>query len=97
MDIVRGYVTNVLDGDTFEIDIDWRAPSNDHPYQDIERVRLADVNAPELHQPGGEAAHARLRRQIQGQRVQVKIRARDRYGRVLGEYRVLTEAARMVW
>ena len=51
------------------------------PTDDVERVRLRGVHAPELSEPGGLAARDRLRRELLGRRVRVDIFARDVYGR----------------
>ncbi len=88
MDTIEGLVINVLDGDTFDLDVDRVGRSNGYEYNDVERVRLAGVNAPELAEPGGRAAHTRLRTAIQGRRVRVDVRARDRYGRIVGTCRL---------
>lgn len=81
MDRAWGFVLNVPDGDTFEIDIDSVSRQNTYSYNDVERVRLRGVHAPELSEPGGLAARDRLRRELLGRRVRVDIFARDVYGR----------------
>lgn len=83
MDRAWGFVLNVYDGDTFEIDIDSVSRHNTHTYRDVERVRLRSVSAPELSESGGVAARERLRRRLLGRRVRVDIHARDAYGRPL--------------
>lgn len=45
----RGVVKRVVDGDTIEI-------------RNGERVRIANVDAPEMNKPGGEAAKRRLQK-----------------------------------
>lgn len=85
MDILGGQVINVLDGDTFDLDVDEVGEDNDYDYSDVERIRLRGVNAPELDEPGGRAALARLRAEIAGQRVRVGIHARDRFGRLVSD------------
>ena len=78
--------TCVVDGDTF-----WLGG---------EKVRLADINAPETHQPAcpaeralGEAATRRLIALLNAGPVELRTegRDRDRYGRLL---RVVTRAGR---
>lgn len=83
-DIIEGVVVNVVDGDTFDLDIDRIGTQNRYQYSDIERIRVAGIDAPELGTNAGRAAHARLRSQIQGQRVRVEVHARDVWRRVVG-------------
>ena len=64
-------VTRVIDGDTF------LTTSRKHP------VRLANVDAPEKRRKGGSKATQRLKRLIQGKKVEVHTVARDAYGRVV--------------
>lgn len=67
--MARGVVKRVIDGDTFEI-------------RSGERIRIARVDAPELNDPGGEAAKRRMQRLLQpGTSVGLSaVRARS-YGR----------------
>src|SRR5512137_1093174 len=60
-DEVYGRVTHVVDGDTFDLQVQ----DSDRPLDDLIRVRLADIDCPETRgqkaSPGGKAAteHAR--------------------------------------
>ncbi|MXW63519.1 MAG: thermonuclease family protein [Bacteroidetes bacterium SB0662_bin_6] len=63
------YVTNVIDGDTFET-------SSGHP-----RVRLANVNTPERGAPGYAAAKNALTRLVLNKYVTIQTNAHDVYGR----------------
>ncbi|MDO5289206.1 MAG: thermonuclease family protein [Pseudomonadota bacterium] len=49
------------------------------------KLRLRGMDAPELCQPGGLQAQAALRALAQGQAVQVKVLARDRWGRAIAQ------------
>lgn len=84
MDRIAGTVIRVIDGDTFELDVDEVGVRNGYAYNDVERVRLVGVDAPEIDTAAGRAAHARLRAVLQGRRALVEVHARDRYGRVVG-------------
>ena len=64
-----GVVTRVVDGDTLYV--------SGLPV----RVRLADIDAPELGTAGGEAAKAALAGLAEGRRICLDIGGRDRYGR----------------
>lgn len=85
MDRVFGYVQRVVDGDTFELDVDSVSQGNQYNYNDVEKVRIRGIDAPELNSNAGRAAKARLQHEIQGQRVEVDVAARDIYGRLVGD------------
>ena len=50
-----------------------------------QKVRLANVDAPELKDAGGRAAKRRLQALVQGREVALKKYGQDRYGRLLAE------------
>lgn len=66
-------VVQVIDGDTIRV----------HGRE--ERVRIRDVNAPELGEPGAAAAKKVLERTVLNKNVELKIVARDRYRRAVAE------------
>lgn len=72
-----GHVTKVYDGDTITIETQ---------RGDTERVRLVDIDAPELKQAHGIAARDALAEllELDGGAVTVKYSGRDKYGRLLG-------------
>lgn len=59
-------VTQVIDGDTFDISPGWRWRN-----QEGSRIRIANYDAPELHAPGGSAAKSGLERLILRQTVSI--------------------------
>ena len=65
-----GFVQRVHDGDTIAVE--------------GVKVRLYGIDAPELAQPGGEAARDHLRALVLGQRVHVAFMDKDSYGRTVG-------------
>ena len=80
-----GIVTNVVDGDTFDLRIDKTDP---RIIYEIERVRLADVDSPEMSTPEGEPAKVFATEILLGQRVWLDIDdksrdGRDPYGRLI--------------
>lgn len=85
MDRVFGYVLRVVDGDTFELDVDSVSRGNQYNYNDIEKVRIRGIDAPELNSNAGRAAKVRLQNELQGRRVEVDVSARDVYGRLVGD------------
>lgn len=70
------HVRRVIDGDTIEI-VDAGGIRT--------RVRLRDVDAPEMDEPGGPEAKAALEAELLGRRVNVTPHARDRYGRLVAD------------
>ncbi len=75
-----GWVNHVSDGDTLWIKpVEGAAPR---------KVRLLGLDAPELCQPGGEAAREALRQLVVGRPVQVKSNFQDAYGRDMARLRV---------
>ncbi|KQC16417.1 MAG: hypothetical protein APR56_07420 [Methanosaeta sp. SDB] len=68
---VTGVVTNVVDGDTFDV-------------EGFGRVRLADVDSPEMDTPGGKAAKFFAETWLLGEKVQLDVDnlgGKDKYGR----------------
>lgn len=78
---LEGFVVRIVDGDTIHVRVGDR----------LEKVRYIGVNTPELHhprrgaEPGGREARDVNRRLVDGQRVRLEldVRSRDRYGRLL--------------
>jgi micrococcal nuclease len=84
-DEASGIVTNVVDGDTFDLRIDKTDP---RIIYEIERVRLADVDSPEMSTPGGPPAKVFATEALQGKKVWLDIDdkskdGRDPYGRLI--------------
>ena len=80
--LVHGQVDHIIDGDTLVVDLDlgWRV------WLEGARVRLARINAHELHLPGGAEAKAFLASiAAAGASFTLESKALDKYGRVLGD------------
>ena len=78
---IEGTVVRVVDGDTIYVRLGDR----------VEKIRYIGVNSPEIHhpikgeEPGGREAAEVNRRLVDGHhvRLELDVRARDRYGRLL--------------
>ena len=88
-DTIRGPVTKVLDGDTFEMKVTHTGKMNTRQYNDIETVRIAGIDAPEYGTQAGEIAKNQLQRRLLGKEVRCSIQARDTYRRIVAEVVVL--------
>lgn len=69
---ITGKVVNVADGDTITI-MDANKKQN--------KIRLADIDAPEKGQPYGNRATQRLKALVAGKQVTADCREKDKYGR----------------
>lgn len=71
-------VVKVHDGDT--ITVRWSDRDFDFP------IRLADINAPELNQPGGHEARSWLEKRILNETIDIILSERrvEKWGRILG-------------
>lgn len=79
-EVFSGKVTYVTDGDTL-----WVQPDAGGPPR---KLRIDGIDAPEICQSGGEAAHAVLAQHALHQRVAVTVRRYDTYGRGLARIRL---------
>ncbi len=89
MDIIRGVVTRVIDGDTFEVDVTHYHRENEYDYNTHERIRINSIDTPELPSRPGILAKQRLENQILGHTVELWIHARDSYGRLVADVYLL--------
>jgi len=88
-DTIRGPVTNIVDGDTFDMKVTHTGKDNTHQYSDIERIRIAGIDKPELQAPGGQCSKDTLEQKLKGKEVRCYVQARDSFGRVVADVRVL--------
>lgn len=73
-------VTAVVDGDTFDVSPRWQWKG-----QTGNRVRAAGYDAPELHEPGGQAGKTTLERLILGKSVELGTAHRVDRGRLVAD------------
>lgn len=48
-----------------------------------ERVRLTEIDAPEMNTQSGKVAKQKMRKMVEGQKISCSRKGRDRYGRTL--------------
>ncbi len=72
----RGFVPKVIDGDTFEVEVDSST---------TERIRLEGVDAPELNTPEGMKAKQKLEELVLYKEVEYEEKAKDVYGRIVAQ------------
>lgn len=87
-DILRGRVSRVIDGDTFEISGVTATALSGNKYNATETIRIADIDSPELNTGAGQRSKDALERKINGKTVTCTVKARDPYGRVVASVRV---------
>ena len=85
VDEAYGIVTNVVDGDTFDVTIE---KADARVAYSVERVRLADVDSPEIDSDSGPAASDFTHAVLMNKRVYLDIddlsaNGRDSYGRLI--------------
>jgi len=85
-DIIRGPVTNVVDGDTFDISVTHVGTNNVHKYNDVERIRIVSIDAPELNKPGGKHSKNSLETLLLHREVRCSIHSRDSFGRIVADF-----------
>lgn len=90
MDTIRGPVDNVIDGDTIEIRVTHVGKQNCYRYNNIERVRIAEIDMPELNTPQGRRAKYLLQQKLQSKEVRCYVQGRDDYGRIVAKVQVLS-------
>ncbi len=70
---VNAYVMEVIDGDTFGVSgVD-------------EKIRLENIDTPEIDKPGGESAKRRLEELILNRNIVYEEKAHDVYGRIVAQ------------
>ncbi|MGQ0509974.1 MAG: thermonuclease family protein [Betaproteobacteria bacterium] len=87
-DVLRGRVSKVIDGDTFELSGISATASEGRRYNATETIRIASIDAPELNTAAGKRSKEALEGRIGGRNVTCTVSARDVYGRVVASVRV---------
>lgn len=90
MDTIRGRVFSIIDGDTFDMRVTHVGKQNRYKYNDIERIRIAEIDEPELNTLTGRRSRALLQQKLHGREVRCYVQARDEYDRIVARVHVLT-------
>ena len=88
-DTIKGPVTEIVDGDTFDMKVTHVGKNNKFDYNSKTRVRIADIDKPELGTSAGQRSKDLLERKLKGKEVRCYVQSRDTYGRVVAEVKVL--------
>lgn len=83
--IIKGRVTNVVDGDTIDIEVTYIDPQNLHTYRPSERIRIYGPNAAELPSAEGFKEKERTEKKLLGKEVTLLTRLRDGHGRIVAK------------
>ncbi len=89
LDCIKGTVTNVVDGDTFDMTVTSQDPNNEYQYGDNERIRIAGTNAQETGTKDGGKAMLLLAYAILNKNVKCSIHSCDVYQRLVASYTVI--------
>jgi len=88
-DTIRGPVISIVDGDTFDMKVTHTGLDNREKYNNQERIRIADIDEPELNTSAGQRSKEKLQRKLLGKEVRCTVQARDSYGRIVAKVRIL--------
>lgn len=88
-DTIRGPVTRIIDGATFEINVTHIGKNNEKTYGNTEIIRIAGINAQELSSGQGQLAKSGLENKLRGKEVRCSVQTRDTYGRIVATYDIL--------
>lgn len=88
-DVIQGPVTQVVDGDTFDMTVTYANPTNKIRYNHSERIRIASIDAPELNTPAGKRSKDALERKLKGKWVSCTVQARDTYSRIVADVKLI--------
>lgn len=88
-DTIRGSVSKVIDGDTFDMNVTHTGKDNQYDYSNSERIRIANIDAAELGSFGGYRDKTKLEKTILGKEVRCSIQARDTYHRVVADVKII--------
>ena len=84
-----GLVIVIIDGDTFDLKITHTGNNNRYKYNTKTRIRIADIDAPELNTASGKRSKELLEKRLKDKEVRCYVQSKDTYGRIVAEVEVL--------
>ena len=72
-DVIWGTVTNILDGNTFEINVTHREKGNKEQYQDTERIKINKIEVPQVPSNATDRSKDILEHNLKGKFVRCDI------------------------
>ncbi|MFQ5940367.1 MAG: hypothetical protein ACE5KA_01535 [Nitrososphaerales archaeon] len=84
-DMIWGTVTNILDGNTFEINVTHREKNNKERYQDTESIKIEKIEVPQIPRNIADRSKDKLESYLRGKFVLCKIYQRSADGYLLAE------------
>jgi len=88
-DFIQGKVTEVIDGDTFVMTIEQVGTQNQYEYNNSEKIRIQNFDAPELKSPFGLRSKTSLEMKIKGKTVLCTVASRDTFGRIVATVKIV--------
>jgi hypothetical protein len=89
MDIIKGHVFNVSDGESFDIKVTHTHAKNKIRYKFQERVHIANLDELNLPAKEGKREWIDLYNHLINKKVVVHIESRNAYGRLVGKVKII--------
>ena len=89
VDTIRGHVIYVVDGNTLDIEITHQEEGNKYQYNNGERIRIANIDKPELSSPYEKRSRDKLKNFVNGKELLCYVQRRDSYNRVVADVRII--------
>ena len=90
-DIIKGKVTRIINGETFELRVDALNYDNQGVYVSVERVLITDLHSPKLYQRHGFRIKKLLRKTIGGRVLRIEVLNRNNKGHLETTYSRLSK------
>ena len=88
-DQIRGKVSRIIDGDTFDLNVTHFSRKNRYNYDNYERIRIASFDARELGSAGGLKDRITLALKLNSKFVLCSIKSRDVFGRLVADVTII--------
>jgi hypothetical protein len=88
-DTIFGPVIKIINDHSFQIRVMHKGDYNQDEYNDIEIIRIANIEDSDFHEPGNLPLWKILNNKLQGKKVFCFVMARDMCGRVVADVEIL--------